>query len=143
MTTQTAKSFFLTVLGLSSLAASLLLGSSVKSETIRAPLTSPIIISGTTGGEQQSPCGFISNRPSHQLIVTESLVSLQFVLEAEGSPTLFIQNEQGRGECVMSDRLSSGSIELPGAWEGGNYSVYVGDRNGENHSYRLSVSQGF
>ncbi|MGB3494046.1 MAG: hypothetical protein WBA57_15050 [Elainellaceae cyanobacterium] len=43
----------------------------------------------------------------------------------------------------MSDRLSRGSIELPGAWEEGSYAIYVGDRSGESHSYRLSVNQGF
>lgn len=131
----------LAVLGLSTLAISLI-EMAAQAETIRAPLTSQVTVSGTTGGDQSSQCGFISARPSHRLIVTEPLVSLQFSLEAGGSPTLYIQNEQGRGECVMSDNLSSGNIELPGAWEEGSYSVFVGDRNGERHSYRLSVDQG-
>lgn len=142
MKTKDTISFFLLTLGFSSLLP-LLFAAPARSETIRAPLTSTVTINGTTGGSQQSQCGFIGDRPSHQLIVTEPLVSLRFTLEAGGAPTLFIQNAQGRGECVMSDRLSQGTIELPGAWERGNYSVYIGDRNGENHSYRLSVSQGF
>lgn len=110
-------------------------------ETIRTPLSSPVRIQGTSSGDRSSRCGFIPNSPNHQLVVSEPLVSLRFVVEGQGEPTLMIQNSQGRSECVMADRLSQGTIELPGAWERGNYSIFIGGRNGGSYSYTLSVSQ--
>uniref|UniRef100_A0ACD5GPU0 Uncharacterized protein n=1 Tax=Desertifilum tharense IPPAS B-1220 TaxID=1781255 RepID=A0ACD5GPU0_9CYAN len=41
----------------------------------------------------------------------------------------------------MSDNLSGGVLEVPGYWEQGTYSLYVGDRAGGSHNYTLSVSR--
>jgi len=110
-------------------------------DTIRTPISTSVTVQGNSGGNQSSQCGFISRSPNHRLIVTEPLVSLRFTLEGSGEPTIVIQNEQGRRECVMADQLSSGTIELPGAWEEGRYDIFIGDRTGNSHNYTLVIDQ--
>lgn len=124
------------------LVASFVTGISVAhADTIRTPINSAVTVRGNSGGNQSSQCGYISNAPNHQLIITEPLVSLRFTLEGGGEPTILIQNDQGRNQCVMSDQLSAGTLELPGAWEEGRYNVFIGDRRGNSHGYTLSISQ--
>ena len=124
------------------LVASFLAGTSAAyADTIRTPINSAVTVQGSSSGNQSSQCGYISNSPNHQLIITEPLVSLRFTLEGGGEPTILIQNAQGRNQCVMSDQFSAGTIELPGAWEEGRYDVFIGDRRGNSHRYTLSISQ--
>ncbi len=122
-------------------ASSLVSTSAVYADTIRTPINATMAVQGSSGGNQSSQCGFIANTPNHQLIITQPLASLRFTLEGGGQPTIMIQNAQGRGECVMADQLSSGVIELPGVWEEGRYSIFIGDRTGGSHRYTLSVTQ--
>ncbi|MGF1499049.1 MAG: hypothetical protein ACFB8W_19820 [Elainellaceae cyanobacterium] len=112
-----------------------------QAQTVQTPIQSGYTSRGTSGGSRSSQCGFIASQPNLRLEVTEPLASLRFRVEGGGEPTLMITNQQGRSECVMSDNLSGGTIELPGVWEQGAYSVYVGDRAGNSHSYTLSISQ--
>lgn len=123
------------------LASSLGMATVAVADTIRTPIGAMVTVQGNSGGNQSSQCGYISTTPNHQLVITEPLASLRFTVEGGGQPTLMIQNEQGRSECVMADQLSGGTIELPGAWETGRYSIFIGDRTGGNHRYTLSVSQ--
>lgn len=121
---------------------SVLLGATVAlSDTVRTPLQSAVTLQGTSGGSRSSSCGYISGRPNHQVQVTESFTSLRFRVESGGQPTLFIQSPNGQSECAMADGFSGGSIEIPGVWEQGTYSVYVGDRAGGSHNYTLSIRQ--
>ncbi|MEL6322041.1 MAG: hypothetical protein AAFQ57_15560 [Cyanobacteria bacterium J06626_14] len=119
----------------------LLTAIAVQADTIRTPIRNTVTVQGRSGGNQSSQCGFISDTPNHQLVVGEPLVALRFTLEGQGQPTLAIQDEQGRIECVMSHQLSDGTIELPGAWEAGRYNIFVGDRSQGRHGYSLSVRQ--
>ncbi|MEM7772076.1 MAG: hypothetical protein AAGA75_18950 [Cyanobacteria bacterium P01_E01_bin.6] len=124
------------------LAASLLINmTAVQADTISTPISNTFTVQGSSGGTQNSQCGYISATPNHQLVITERLVALRFTVEGEGQPTLAIQDEQGRIECVMSHQFSNGIIELPGAWEAGRYNIFIGDRTGGNHRYTLSVIQ--
>ncbi len=135
------RQFFQTMIVVSTLLISPLLAAEAVADTIRTPIGATVTVQGNSGGSQTSQCGYISNTPNHELVITEPLASLRFTVEGGGQPTLVIQNEQGRSECVMADQLSGGTIELPGAWEAGQYSIFVGDRTGNNHRYTLSVTQ--
>ncbi|MEB3355336.1 MAG: hypothetical protein VKK04_01220 [Synechococcales bacterium] len=112
-----------------------------QAQTVRTPIQSGYTSRGNSGGPQSGQCGFTAAQPNLRLEVTEPLASLRFRVEGGGAPTLMITNGRGRSECVMSDNLSGGTIELPGVWEQGVYDVYVGDRSGNSHSYTLSISQ--
>ncbi len=122
-------------------AIALISATAALSDTVRTPLQSAVTLRGTSGGARSSSCGNISNQPNHQVQVTEAFTSLRFRVESGGQPTLFIQSSNGQSECVMADGFSGGSIEIPGVWEQGTYSVYVGDRSGQSHNYTLSIRQ--
>jgi hypothetical protein len=119
-------------------AATLTIATAAYSNPVQTPLASPVTISGNSGGGQSSQCGFISNTPS-QVIVVNQPTPLRFKLQGQGQPTLWITGPIDR--CVMADGLSNGEIELPGVWEPGTYSVYVGDLAQGSHPYTLSITQ--
>ncbi|MGJ3247196.1 MAG: hypothetical protein ACFE0I_14130 [Elainellaceae cyanobacterium] len=123
------------------LAALLALSSVAFGDTVRTPIQSAVTLRGTSGGSQSSRCGYIDSQPDHQVQVTEAFTSLRFRVESGGQPTLLIQSQSGQSECAMADGFSGGSIEIPGVWEQGTYSVYVGDRAGGSHNYTLSIRQ--
>jgi hypothetical protein len=110
-------------------------------ELVRTPIQSEVTLQGNSGGSRSSQCGYIANQPNHQVEVTEDFTSLRFRVTSGGQPTLLIQSQGGQSECVMADGFSDGSIEIPGVWERGVYSVYVGDRGGNRHSYTLTIRQ--
>ncbi|MGF1538606.1 MAG: hypothetical protein ACFB4J_19260 [Elainellaceae cyanobacterium] len=116
----------------------LTLGTSALAQTVSTPIQN-YQVSGTSGGSRQSSCGFI-DEPALRVQVNEPLASLRFRASGGGALTLLVTNGQSQ-DCVMSDGLSGGAVELPGVWERGTYSVFVGDRNGNSHQYQLSVTQ--
>jgi hypothetical protein len=120
------------------LAATLAIATVVYGNPVQTPLSAPVTVSGTSGGGQSSQCGFISGTPS-QVIVVNQPTALRFQLEAQGQPTLWIAGPVDR--CIMADELSGGQIELPGVWEPGTYSIYVGDLAQGSHPYTLSITQ--
>jgi hypothetical protein len=120
------------------IASTLAIATSAYSNPIQTPLANPITVTGSSGGGQQSQCGFIANAPSQVIVVNEP-TPLRFRLQGQGQPTLWITGPVDR--CVMSDGFSGGTIELPGVWEQGTYSVYVGDLNESSHPYTLSITQ--
>jgi hypothetical protein len=122
-------------------ASVLLYTTAVRADTIRTPIGNTVTVQGRSGGGQSTQCGFVSDTPNHQLVITEPLVALRFTLEGQGRLTLAIQDEQGRIECVMAHELSNGVVELPGAWEAGSYDIFIGEQSNTTHSYTLSVSQ--
>ncbi|WP_416670978.1 hypothetical protein [Egbenema bharatensis] len=120
------------------LAATLAIATTVQGNPVQTPLSAPVTVNGSSGGGQASQCGFISGTPS-QVIVVNQPTALRFKLEAQGQPTLWIAGPVDR--CVMADGLSGGQIELPGVWEPGTYSIYVGDLAQGSHPYTLSITQ--
>jgi hypothetical protein len=120
------------------LAATFAIASSAHSSPIQTPLSSPVTVTGSSGGSQSSQCGFISGTPSQVIIVSQP-TPLRLSLQGQGQPTLWIKGPVNR--CVMADDLAGGKIEVPGVWEQGTYSVFVGDRSQNGHPYRLSITQ--
>lgn len=103
-----------------------------------------VTLRGVSGGPKKSSgcAGFVANTPNHVVQVTEDS-NLRFSLQAAGEPTLMISGPSGQTFCVQADSLSGGRIDIPGRWNQGNYTVFVGDRNkGQQSPYTLSISPG-
>ncbi|NET09136.1 MAG: hypothetical protein F6K09_24080 [Merismopedia sp. SIO2A8] len=97
-----------------------------------------------TSSPQSDQCNSANTQPEVVRIeVTEPLASLQFQVQGNnGTPTVRIRNTStGREICASADNLSGSEVEVAAAWERGQYSVSVGDRNGETHNYTLSIRQ--
>lgn len=120
------------------LAATLALALVAHAQDIQTPLGAPVTVSGNSGGSHASECGYLPDAPT-QVIKVNQPTPLRFKLQGQGQPTLWITGPVNR--CVMADNLSGGTIELPGMWEQGTYSVYVGDTNQSSHPYTLSITQ--
>lgn len=107
-----------------------------------SPESQPVQVSGKSGGNQKdSNCaGYISTSPNHVIELSED-IDLQFVLQGSTSSALLIRSSTGQMFCVPADQFSKGLVEVPGRWRRGTYSVYVGDRANENHTYTLSISR--
>ncbi len=101
---------------------------------VQTPLASPVTVSGNSG-QVQSQCGFISNTPA-QVVVVNQPTPLRFKVQGQGQPTLWIQGPVDR--CVMADSFSGGNIEVPGIWQQGTYSVFVGNQVSDQ-PYTLSI----
>ena len=120
------------------LAMTFSIAATTHSNPVQTPLASPITVDGNSGGAQSSQCGFIAASPN-QVIVVAQPTPLRFKLKGEGQPTLWITGPVNR--CVMADGYSGGTIEVPGVWQQGTYSVFVGDRTQGSHPFTLSISQ--
>jgi hypothetical protein len=120
------------------MAMTLAIASAVYSNPVQTPLSAPITVSGNSGGSQASQCGFIPTEPS-QVIVVDQPSPLRIKLQGQGQPTLWITGPSNR--CVMADSAAGGTIEVPGVWEQGTYSVFVGDMAQGSHPYTLSITQ--
>ncbi len=124
------------------LVATLSMGSVASAQQIvQPPLSSPLELTGQTGGPEASACGNIDPRASQTIKVTESFTSLNFQVESEGDFTLLITGPNGFRECVLADNSTGGGIEAPGLLTEGEYQVFVGDRKGERHPYTLLITQ--
>lgn len=100
----------------------------------------PLVLTGTSGGSANRGCGLIGETPNHVINLSGNFNFLRFSVQSSGQPTLLIEGPSGRS-CVQADRFSKGSIQAPGYWEQGVYSIYVGDRTGGRNSYTLSITQ--
>ena len=100
----------------------------------------PLLIQGISGGTEKSDCGFIAKTPNQIIEVTKDISSLRFSVESKGNPTLLINGPKGRF-CVPGDSLSGGKIQLPGYGDKGSYSIFIGDRDGGQYPFTLSISQ--
>ncbi len=124
------------------LVATLSMGSAVSAQQVaRTPLSSPLELTGQTGGPEASACGNIDPRANQTIQVTETFTSLSFQVESEGDFTLLITGPDGFRECVLANNSDGGGIEAPGLLTRGEYQVFVGDRKGERHPYTLSITQ--
>ena len=95
-----------------------------------------------TSTNQAAPCNRANTQPEAATIeVSGGLTSLDFDVSGNGGqPTLRVVNKSNGDEtCVTADNLSGSQVELSAAWEDGTYGVYVGDRNGESHTFTLSI----
>ncbi|HIK33799.1 MAG TPA: hypothetical protein IGS17_11950 [Oscillatoriales cyanobacterium M59_W2019_021] len=89
---------------------------------------------GTSGGAiDTGNCGYISNTPNHQLILSEDFDYLRVaVTDAEGL-TLLVRGSDSEF-CAPRDPQQSGY------WPKGTYEIFVGDRARAGHPYTLSIS---
>ena len=94
---------------------------------------------GTSGGAKKdaSCAGFVSANPNHVVQVNEDS-NLNFHLDGAASSTLLITGDKGQSFCVQA--LANGKIEIPGRWNQGRYSVFVGDRNQSSNPYTLLIN---
>ncbi len=102
----------------------------------------PLVMRGRSGGGVNSKdCGFITRRPQHVLSVTDRIDYMKLTVRAEGGePTLLIDGPDGRF-CIFGDRTSGENPEISGLWLRGRYRIFVGDRTGNRHRFRLELSQ--
>jgi hypothetical protein len=122
------------------IALTLAISASAYSQPVQTPLRSPVVVNGNSGGNQASACGNIAASPS-QVVVVNQPTPLRFSVQGQGQITLLINGPNGRTQCVMADNFSNGTIQIPGVWPAGSYSVYVGDRSSGSHLYTLSITQ--
>jgi hypothetical protein len=106
-----------------------------------SPNSSTVTLNGTSGGSKKDTtcAGFIANAPNHRIEVKQDS-NLRFSLQGAGEPTLLITGAQGQSVCVQADSLSGGKIEIPGRWNQGVYSIFVGDRAQNRSPYKLSIT---
>lgn len=114
------------------LAAVFTIVTTASADTVQTPLASPITVSGSSG-QVQSECGFNAGSPT-QVVVVNQPTPLRFTVEGQGQPTLWIKGPVNR--CVMTP---GSSINVPGVWEQGTYSVFVGNLAEGSHPYTLSI----
>jgi hypothetical protein len=100
----------------------------------------PLTLTGKSGGDKKSDCGYIPSEPSQVIQVTESLPYLRLTVESGGKPTLLIDGPGGRF-CVLADNYSGGKPQISGFWQEGKYSLYIGDLSQSQYNYTLSISQ--
>jgi hypothetical protein len=102
----------------------------------------PLVVNGTSGGSVASQgCGTIAATPNHTLTLGANFNYLRINVQGGGKPTLLIKGPGSRNSCVPADNMSGGSIQAPGFWEQGTYSIFVGDLAGGQHPYTLSITQ--
>lgn len=99
----------------------------------------PLELKGTSGGSQASKgCGTIGATPNYVVNLSSNFNYLRFTVQGAGQPTILIQGPNG-SSCVQA--VPGGNIEVPGYWEKGSYSIYIGDRAGGQHPYTLTITQ--
>lgn len=100
-----------------------------------------LVLTGTSGGSKVSRgCGMIGATPNHVINLSANFNYLRFNVQSAGQPTLLIEGPNG-SSCVSADKFSRGTIQAPGYWEKGTYEIYIGDREGQQHPYTLSITQ--
>lgn len=99
----------------------------------------PLEFQGISQGSQASNgCGMIGAAPNYVVKLTSNFNYLRFTVQSAGQPTLLIQGPNG-SSCVQA--VPGGKIEVPGYWEIGTYSIYIGDRAGGQHPYTFGITQ--
>ena len=94
----------------------------------------PTSVTGIAGGTSESGnCGYISDAPNHELILTDDFDYLRVWVNGTENLTLLVRGPGGEF-CAPRDPQQSGY------WEAGTYSIFVGDRVGADENYTLSVS---
>ena len=100
-------------------------------------------IEGQSGGLIDSQgCGFIADSPNHQMNLDQRIDYMRLTVQADGGqPTLLVLGpNSGDSFCVLGDEISGLKPEISGVWEAGNYQIYIGDRQGNQHQFVLDIS---
>ena len=107
--------------------------------TVTGDFSAPLTTQGQSGGGVNSnDCGFVPNSPQEVIKVTEKINYLRLSVEAQGgNPTLLVDGPDGRF-CILAN--SGDQPSLSGVWMPGEYKIYVGDEQGQSHSYTLRLS---
>lgn len=105
-----------------------------------APNSPVTTLTGIAGGPKKdtSCAGFIADQPNYEVTVTEDL-DRSFTAKGGSDITLLIVNNTGKKFCVQADSTSNGTAELPGRWEKGTYSVFIGNRKQSQSPYTLVI----
>lgn len=99
----------------------------------------PLELQGTAEASQVSiGCGMIGSTPNYVVNLTNNFNYLRFTVQSAGQPTLLIKGPNG-SSCVQA--VPGGNIEVPGFWEKGTYSIYIGDRVAGQHPYTFGITQ--
>ncbi|AFZ47801.1 hypothetical protein Cyast_1846 [Cyanobacterium stanieri PCC 7202] len=99
-------------------------------------------ISGNMGGSVNSgDCGYIAGNPNHVINLSEQNYSLHLRVEAsQGKPTLLILGpNRGDRTCILGDVGAGKLPQMGGVWAPGQYSIYVGESDGNQHPFTLKV----
>lgn len=107
--------------------------------TVTGDFSAPLTTQGQSGGGVNSnDCGFVPNSPQEVIKVTEKVNYLRLSVETQGgNPTLLVDGPDGRF-CILAN--SGDQPSLSGVWMPGEYKIYVGDEQGQSHSYTLRLS---
>lgn len=98
-----------------------------------------VLNSGTSVGSTSISCGNLTSEANVVLELTQDMSSLNFIVQSSGQPVLKIEGPNGSA-CVAADGFSGGQVKVPGYWQQGSYSIYIGDRVDGNQNYTLSIS---
>ncbi|GEM_PF-4176071 len=102
-------------------------------------------INGISGGtDNHQGCGYL-NATANQVIKLEddpNFMSLSVTVDnPEASPTLFVIGSQSNTQfCAFQDQTTGESPSISGLWAKDTYSIYVGDRNGGNYNFTLTIN---
>ncbi|NET61043.1 MAG: hypothetical protein F6K47_34435 [Symploca sp. SIO2E6] len=99
----------------------------------------PMVFTGTSG---ESNCTQMAATASHVITLGDNFSYLRFTVDSQsGQPILLIKGPNGSSSCVQADEFSGSTITDSGYWNAGTYSLYIGDRTGNQHNYSLSITQ--
>jgi hypothetical protein len=124
------------------LAIALVIAPSAYSNPVQTPLNSTVVVRGNSGGAQSNnSCrGFMFSATPNQVVrVTEPATSLTFAVQGSGQMALLITGP-GSPICIPAEQ-GAGGISVPGVWQQGSYSVFVGDRANAGSAFTLSITQ--
>lgn len=99
-------------------------------------------ISGNMGGSVNSgDCGYIATAPNYVINLNQQNYSLHLRVEASrGKPTLLIVGpNRGDRTCILGDVGVGKLPQMGGVWAPGQYSIYVGESDGNQYPFTLKV----
>jgi hypothetical protein len=104
-----------------------------------------ISINGLSGGKDNlHGCGYLSTNPNQIITLQDdtNFMSVSVLVNSpQSTPTLFIIGENTNTQfCAFQDDGQSPVIS--GLWPKDTYSIYVGDRNGGNYDFTLTINSG-
>ncbi|MBF2055987.1 MAG: hypothetical protein IGQ45_01945 [Cyanobacterium sp. T60_A2020_053] len=100
-------------------------------------------ITGKTGGKVNSgDCGYISSQPNHIINLSQKSYKLNVRLQASGGkPTLLIIGPKSNDRfCILGDVGAGKLPEMKGVWTAGQYKIYVGEAEGAEFPFTLTIT---
>lgn len=107
--------------------------------------TEEIKINGISGGtDNHQGCGYLNTAANQRITLEEdtNFMSLSVTVDnPQASPTLFVIGSQSNTQfCAFQDQTTGEAPSISGLWAKDTYSVYVGDRNGGNYDFTLTIN---